>query len=84
MKREATPEQDDDTNAAAIQAMLANAEDLESSRAVRLAALEEKEKADREREEQERIRRKGLGGRAGFMKDMQNRILEEGRMTTVR
>ena len=84
IKREPTPEQDDDAKAAAIQAMLSNAEDLESSRAVRLAALEEKEKADRAKEEQERMRRKGLGGRAGFMKDMQNRILEEGRMTAVR
>jgi hypothetical protein len=83
IKREPTPE-DDDAKAAAIQAMLANAEDLESSRTVRLAALEDKEKTEREREEQDRLRRKGLGGRAGFMKDMQNRILEEGRMTAVR
>ena len=84
INREPTPEQDDDAKAAAIQAMLSNAEDLESSRAVRLAVLEEKEKVAREKEEQERMRRKGLGGRAGFMKDMQNRILEEGRMTAVR
>ena len=85
IKRQVTPEeQDNNAKAAAIQAMLTNAEDLESSRAVRLASLEEKEKADREREEQERMRRKGLGGRAGFMKDMQNRILDEGRMTAVR
>ena len=85
IKREPTLEQDnDDAKAAAIQAMLSNAEDLESSRAVRLAALEEKEKVDWEKDEQERMRRKGLGGRAGFMKDMQNRILEEGRITAVR
>jgi hypothetical protein len=83
IKQEPTPEEDD-AKAAAIQAMLANAEDLESSRTVRLAALEEKEKAEQEREEQDRLRRKRLGGRAGFMKDMQNRILEEGRMTAVR
>ena len=83
VKRESTPEVEEE-KAAAIQAMLANAEDLESSRAVRLAVLEEKEKAELEREEQQRLRSKGLGGRAGFMKDMQNRILEEGRMTVVR
>jgi hypothetical protein len=64
--------------------MLNNAEDLESSRAKRLAALEEKEQADREREQAERIRNKELGGRAGFMKDMQNKILEEGRMAVVK
>ena len=64
--------------------MLANAEDLESSRTKRLTALEAQEKRDQEREHAERIRNKELGGRAGFMKDMQNRILEEGRMAVAR
>jgi hypothetical protein len=75
---------DDEARAAALQAMLLNAEELESSRTVRLATLETKEKADQEREELERLRKKGFGGRAGFMKDMQGRILEEGRMAAVR
>jgi hypothetical protein len=74
----------EDARAAALQAMLTNAEDLESSRAVRLAALEAKETAESEREELERLKKKALGGRAGFMKDMQGRILEEGRMAVVR
>jgi hypothetical protein len=83
IKREASPD-DAEAKTAAVKAMLANAEDLESSRAIRLAALEEREREEREREERERERKKGLGGRAGFMRDMQNRILDEGRMTTVR
>jgi hypothetical protein len=74
----------DDAQAVALKAMQVNAEELETSRAVRLADLEAKEKAEQEREELERLRNKGLGGRAGFMKDMQNRILEEGRMAVVR
>jgi hypothetical protein len=61
--------------------MLANAEQLESSRSVWLAALEEHEKAEREREEMKRLQKSGLGQRAGFMRDLQGRILEEGRMT---
>ena len=64
--------------------MLANAEQLESSRAVRLAALEEKEKAEQEREEMKRRQKNGLGQRAAFMRDMQGKILEEGRMAAVR
>ena len=74
----------EEARASALQAMLANAEDLESSRAVRLATLEAKENAEREREEMERMRKKGFGGRAGFMKDLQGRILEEGRIAAVR
>jgi len=70
--------------AAALQEMMANAEELESSRTTRLAALEAKEKADLEREELERMRKHQLGGRAGFMRDMQGRILEEGRRSMVR
>jgi hypothetical protein len=89
IKRESeTPTRDsptaEDARAAALQAMLSNAEDLESSRAVRLAALEAKETAESEREELERLKKKALGGRAGFMKDMQGRILEEGRMAAAR
>jgi Pre-mRNA splicing factor/N-terminal domain of CBF1 interacting co-repressor CIR len=86
VKRE-SPDRDtmsDEAREAALQAMFNNAEDLESSRAQRLAALEVKEQADREREHTERMRNKGLGGRPGFMKDMQNKILEEGRMAAVR
>jgi hypothetical protein len=89
IKRESlTPTRDlsssEEARASALQAMLANAEDLESSRAVRLATLEAKENAEREREEMERMRKKGFGGRAGFMKDLQGRILEEGRIAAVR
>jgi len=75
---------EEDSKSAALQAMLANAEDLESSRAERLAALEVKEKADEERERQERERTRGLGGRAGFVRDMQNHIIDEGLMMKVR
>jgi hypothetical protein len=84
IKREPSPHHSDDSRAAALKAMLDNADDLESSRAVRLTALEQKEKAEQERDDRERFRTQGLGGRAGFMKDMQNRILEEGRMAAVR
>jgi hypothetical protein len=63
--------------------MLANAQQLESSRAVRLAALEETENAERQREEMKRLQKSGLGQRAGFMRDLQGKLLEEGRMATV-
>jgi len=75
---------EEESKKAALQAMLANAEDLESARAERLAALEVKEKADEERERQDRERARGLGGRAGFVRDMQNRIIDEGLMMKVR
>jgi hypothetical protein len=68
----------------ALQAMLSNAEQLESSRAVRLAELEEKEKEEQEREELKRLQKTGLGQRAGFMRDFQGKILEEGKMASVR
>ena len=84
IKRETSPDHSDDSRAAALKAMLDNAQDLESSRAIRLTALEEKEKAEQQRNDRERLQNQGLGGRATFMKDMQNRILEEGRMATVR
>jgi hypothetical protein len=74
-------QQSEEAREAALKAMLANAEQLESSRSVRLAALEEHEKAEREREEMKRLQKSGLGQRAGFMRDLQGRILEEGRMT---
>jgi hypothetical protein len=77
-------ESDEAAKAAALAAMMANAEELESSRATRLAALEEKEKSDLQREEIERSRKKDLGGRAGFMRDMQGKIMEEGRRAMVR
>ena len=85
-KREQSPKDSnpDKARAEALRAMQINADELENAREKRLAALEEKEKADHEREELERARRKGLGGRAGFMRDMQNRIMEEGRMAAVR
>ena len=77
-------ESDEAAKAAALAAMMTNAEELESSRATRLSALEEKEKADLEREEYERTRKKELGGRAGFMREIQGRIMEEGRRAMVR
>ena len=61
-----------------------NAEKLEMSRTIRLTALEVKEKAEQEREDLERVRNSGFGARAAFMRDMQNRIIEEGRMAAVR
>ena len=82
--RQTSPDQSEDSRAAALKAMLDNAEDLESSRIAHLNAMEEKEKMEQEREERERLRNKGLGGQAGFMKDMKHRILEEGRMAVVR
>ena len=69
---------------AALQAMLSNAEQLESSRAVRLVELEKKEKVEQEREEMKRLQKTGLGQRAGFMRDFQGRVLEEGRRAAVR
>lgn len=68
----------------ALQAMLSNAEQLESSRAVRLAELEKKEKEEQEREELKRLQKTGFGQRAGFMRDFQGKILEEGKMAAVR
>lgn len=76
--------QDDAARAAALQAMMENAEELETSRTLRLTVLEAKEKAEQEREDLERLRNSGFGSRAAFMRDMQNRIIEEGRMAAVR
>jgi Pre-mRNA splicing factor/N-terminal domain of CBF1 interacting co-repressor CIR len=87
IRQDETPVRDpssDDARAAALQAMQANAEELESSRTKRLAELEAKEEADLEQENLKRSQNKGLGGRAGFMRDMQNRIMEEGRVAVVR
>jgi len=64
--------------------MQSNADELESTRAIRLAALEAKEKEDQQREDMERLRKRGFGGRAGFMRDMQSQILERGTLAPVR
>jgi len=56
--------------------MLSNAEELESSRAERLAALEAKERAAEERETGNRERTRGLGGRPPFITQIQKRILD--------
>ena len=64
--------------------MQSNADELDSTRAIRLAALEAQEKEDQEREAEERLRKKGFGGRAGFMRDMQTQILERGKVAPVR
>lgn len=74
----------DEERETALQAMLSNAEQLESSRALRLAELETKDKEEQEREEIKRLQKTGLGQRAGFMRDFQGRILEEGKMAAVR
>jgi Pre-mRNA splicing factor/N-terminal domain of CBF1 interacting co-repressor CIR len=74
----------DEERETALQAMLSNAQQLESSRAVRLAELETKDKEEQEREEIKRLQKTGLGQRAGFMRDFQGRILEEGKMAAVR
>jgi hypothetical protein len=64
--------------------MMSNADDLENSRAIRLAALEAKEKEEAQREEEARARKRGFGGRAGFMREMQKEILERGKVAPVR
>ena len=46
--------------------MQSNAVELESARAIRLAALEAKETEDQQQEEEERLRKKRFGRRAGF------------------
>jgi hypothetical protein len=82
--RSPSPKSDDAARKAALDAMRANAEELESSRAVRLASLAEREKAEQEREDLARLRKKEVGGRAGFMRDMPGRILDEGMRTAVK
>jgi hypothetical protein len=85
IKNETSPSpSSDEARKAALDAMLANADELESSRAQRLVALAEKEKEEQEREDMERLRKKRLGGRAAFMKDMQGRILDAGMRPAVR
>jgi hypothetical protein len=64
--------------------MLSNADELENSRSIRLAGLQAKEKEDQAREEDERLKKKGFGGRAGFIRDMQSQILERGKVTPVK
>jgi hypothetical protein len=85
IKNETSPSpSSEDARKAALEAMLANADELESSRERRLAALAEKEKEEQEREDMERMRKKKLGGRAAFMKDMHGRILDAGMRPAVR
>jgi hypothetical protein len=64
--------------------MMENATDLETTRAVRLSALEEEEKVALENENLKKRERAGLGDRAGFMKEMQNHMLNESRIGTVK
>jgi Pre-mRNA splicing factor/N-terminal domain of CBF1 interacting co-repressor CIR len=83
-RRSTSPSSSAAAREAALHAMQSNALELESSRAERLTLLEQKERTDAEREASERVRKGQIGGRAGFISDIQGRIMEEGRRAVVR